>query len=200
MKYLTCLLLLAVVSCSTRKNETPNRPMNGDHTDVQQEAPDTTDTSLEGDKKQSPAPSGAKTTLSLVDANTTLATSEDKDYKYSKSWEEDFDHDSTMEKLTVIVNVEMDDDVPMWEDGHTWQVYVKEGANTKHLYAKMIPMGKLSIHYDPKSGLIYLKEESPSFSGMWKLDPSKNWAASPSSTLPENVKTIDLAGQEDTSN
>ena len=56
------------------------------------------------------------------------------------------DADGADETVYVISDVTLDaGGAPLWEDGHRWQVYVREGDGAiTRLYARFLPNGKLT--------------------------------------------------------
>lgn len=109
----------------------------------------------------------ADTIPDLVQARVAPAAAGDSGWKYQQSVVADMDGDGADETIYLISDVTLDaGGAPLWEDGHRWQVYVRErdGAVTR-LYARFLPNGRLTAEIvTPASGTalgLVLLEQTP---------------------------------------
>jgi hypothetical protein len=64
------------------------------------------------------------------------------DYTLVDSATADVDGDGAPERVELAATVELDDrGQPLWEDGHTWMVGVRDGADTYPLVERFVPWG-----------------------------------------------------------
>ncbi len=91
----------------------------------------------------------------LVQSRVPSADAGDPGWMYQQSVVADMDSDGDDETVYLISDVTLDaGGAPLWEDGHRWQVYVREadGMITR-LYARFLPNGKLTADITvPPSG------------------------------------------------
>jgi hypothetical protein len=139
----------------------------------------------------------------LVQPRVPQALAGDSGWMYQQSVSADMDGDGTDETVALISDVTLDaGGAPIWEDGHRWQVYVREadGAVTR-LYARFLPFGTLTAEVTtPPSGTtlgLVLVEQTPHHLGVYEyryrgpgrsdvyrrldrdLDPVKKFTGSP---------------------
>ena len=115
------------------------------------------------------------TVADLVQSRVPSAAAGDSGWMYSQQVTADIDGDDDEETVVLISDVTLDGGgAPLWEDGHRWQVYVRErdGATTR-LYARFLPNGKLTAELvAPPSGRtlgIVLLEQSPFHIGVYEF-------------------------------
>jgi hypothetical protein len=111
----------------------------------------------------------------LVQARIPRAVAGDSGWSYSQQVAADLDGDDRDETVVVLCDVTLDaSGRPLWEDGHRWQVYVKEqDGTTTRLYARFIPNGALTAEIvTPASGStlgLVLLERSASRIGVYEF-------------------------------
>jgi hypothetical protein len=117
---------------------------------------------------QERAEAQADTIPDLIQARVPPAAAGDSGWRYQQSVVADMDDDGKDETVYLISDVTLDaGGAPLWEDGHRWQVYIREddGAVTR-LYARFLPNGKLTAEIvTPASGSalgLVLLEQTPS--------------------------------------
>lgn len=115
------------------------------------------------------------TVADLVQARVPSAAAGDSGWMYSQQVTADIDGDDRDETVVLISDVTLDaGGTPLWEDGHRWQVYVREqdGATTR-LYGRFLPNGKLTAELVvPPAGRtlgIVLIEQSPVHIGVYEF-------------------------------
>lgn len=104
----------------------------------------------------------------LVQSRVPSARAGDPGWMYRQSVLADLDSDGKADSVYLISDVTLDaGGAPLWEDGHQWQVYVRDddGSITR-LYARFLPNGKLTPEIVvPPSGTaltLVLLEQTPS--------------------------------------
>lgn len=82
----------------------------------------------------------------LTDTAIPEAESGEQGWTYTQKASADFDADGQMETAVLISDVSVDArGVPLWEDGHRWQVYVQEPTGERtYVYRQFLPNGKLT--------------------------------------------------------
>lgn len=110
----------------------------------------------------------------LLEARVPRAAAGDPSWIYAQRARADFDGDGAQETAVLICDVMLDASaVPLWEDGHRWQVYVEEpdGART-YLYARLVPNGALTAELtqgvDGRPTIVLL-ERTPDRVGVYEL-------------------------------
>ena len=109
----------------------------------------------------------ADTIPDLLQSRVPPAAAGDPGWVYQQSVVADVDADGKDETIYLISDVTLDaGGAPLWEDGHRWQVYVREDDGTiTRLYARFLPNGKLTADIVvPPSGTalgIVLLEQTP---------------------------------------
>ena len=110
----------------------------------------------------------------LVQPRVPQALAGDSGWTYQQSVAADMDGDGRDETVVLICDVTVDaGGLPLWEDGHRWQVYVREadGAVTR-LYARFLANGTLTAEITtPPSGTtlgIALVERTPDHLGVYE--------------------------------
>jgi hypothetical protein len=88
------------------------------------------------------APSSLSTTTT-VDVDTLIRPAAPRyDYTLLDSATADVDGDGTSERVDLAATVGLDErGVPLWDDGHTWMVAVRDGADTYPLMERFVPWG-----------------------------------------------------------
>lgn len=110
----------------------------------------------------------------LIQSRVPPAVAGDTGWAYQQQAVADIDGDGDDETVVVLSDVMLDaSGRPMWEDGHRWQVYVREGdGRTTRLYARFLPNGKLTAEMAvPVSGTtlgIILLEQTPHHLGVYE--------------------------------
>ena len=115
------------------------------------------------------------TVSDLIQARVPAALAGDTGWRYQQQVSADIDGDGDDETVVLISDVTLDArGQPLWEDGHRWQVYVRERDGTvTRLYARFLPNGKLTADLAmPPSGAvlgIVLIEQTPSHIGVYEF-------------------------------
>jgi hypothetical protein len=91
----------------------------------------------------------------LLDDRVPSALAGDSGWAYEQHATIDLDDDGTVETVTLISDVRLDArGRPLWEDGHRWQVYIQSAGRAPiHVYARFLPMGKLTAEVVRSSDL-----------------------------------------------
>lgn len=103
----------------------------------------------------------------IVQARVPAALAGDAGWAYQQQVIVDLDNDGTEETAVLISDVRLDaQSRPLWEDGHRWQVYVREpDGHITRLYARFLPNGRLTAELTvPASGTtrgLVLLEQTP---------------------------------------
>ena len=111
----------------------------------------------------------------IVQARVPAAVAGDSGWRYQQQVVADIDGDDDEETVVLISDVTLDaGGQPLWEDGHRWQVYVREAdGRVTRLYARFLPNGKLTAELAlPPSGStlgIVLIEQTPSRIGVYEF-------------------------------
>lgn len=111
----------------------------------------------------------------LIQARVPAAVAGDSGWRYQQQVVADIDGDDSDETVVLISDVALDaGGRPMWEDGHRWQVYVREAdGRVTRLYARFLPNGKLTAELAlPPGGAthgIVLIEQTPSRVGVYEF-------------------------------
>jgi hypothetical protein len=125
------------------------------------------DAAIAREGTQERAEAQADTIPDLLQARVPPAAAGDSGWKYQQSVVADLDADGADETVYLISDVTLDaGGAPLWEDGHRWQVYVREGDGAiTRLYARFLPNGKLTAEIvTPASGTalgLVLLEQTP---------------------------------------
>ena len=85
----------------------------------------------------------------LLDRTSVRPVAGERGWNYEQTWSADFDGDGDRERLVVLAQVERSGDRILWEDGHTWAVYVEEPSGDvqrTYLFSRLVPMGRLEVH------------------------------------------------------
>ena len=115
------------------------------------------------------------TVADLIQARVPAALAGDSGWQYQQTVVADIDGDDDDETVALISDVTLDaGGQPLWEDGHRWQVYVRESdGRVTRLYARFLPNGKLTAELaKPPSGTTYgivLIEQTPTHVGVFEL-------------------------------
>ena len=111
----------------------------------------------------------------LIEARVPAAVAGDSGWLYQQQAVADIDGDGDDETVTLISDVTLDaGGQPLWEDGHRWQVYVREpNGRVTRLYARFLPNGSLTADLAmPASGAllgIVLIERTPDHIGVYEI-------------------------------
>lgn len=111
----------------------------------------------------------------LIQARVPRAAAGDSGWMYAQQAVADIDGDDEDETVVVISDVTLDaGGAPLWEDGHRWQVYVRERDGTMtRLYARFVPNGSVTAEIvTPPSGTtlgLVLLERSASHIGVYEF-------------------------------
>jgi hypothetical protein len=115
------------------------------------------------------------TIADLVQSRVPPAVAGDSGWSYQQQVVADIDGDDDDETVVLISDVGLDaGGQPLWEDGHRWQVYVREAdGRITRLYARFLPNGKLTAELTlPPSGSthgIVLIEQTPQRLGVYEF-------------------------------
>ena len=131
-------------------------------------APHAADTSVSGlGTVQPPVSSTGDWAAALVDPRVPRAIAGDKQWKYVQRARADFDGDGQDETAVLITDVSLDArGAPLWEDGHSWQLYIEEADSTRtYVYARFLPNGSLegsvTLPDAEKRATLVLREMTP---------------------------------------
>lgn len=111
----------------------------------------------------------------LIEARVPAAVAGDTGWRYQQQVVADIDGDGDEETVVLISDVTLDaGGRPLWEDGHRWQVYVREqDGRVTRLYARFLPNGGLTADLGvPPSGAVHgivLIERTPNHIGVYEL-------------------------------
>lgn len=111
----------------------------------------------------------------LIEARVPAAVAGDTGWRYQQQVVADIDGDGDEETVVLISDVTLDaGGRPLWEDGHRWQVYVREqDGRVTRLYARFLPNGSLTVDLGvPPSGAVHgivLIERTPNHIGVYEL-------------------------------
>jgi hypothetical protein len=111
----------------------------------------------------------------LIQARVPAAVAGDSGWRYQQQVAADIDGDDDEETVVLISDVVLDAaGRPLWEDGHRWQVYVREqDGRITRLYARFLPNGSLIADLTtPPAGAthgIVLVERTPSHLAVYEF-------------------------------
>ena len=114
------------------------------------------------------------TMVTLVEPQRPLAVAGQDGYDFQQVATADFDGDGDAEQAVLIADAEVVNGEPLWDDGHTWQVYVEEATGERtHVYARFLQLGTLEAKTtDVAAGQaphILLIEQLPDSLGIYEL-------------------------------
>ncbi|HHW10286.1 MAG TPA: hypothetical protein GXX29_09955 [Firmicutes bacterium] len=84
--------------------------------------------------------------ISLVDPGHELVTQGTPGWEYHKILAADLDGDGETELVHMLARLAEDPMRPgeyQWDDGQPWQVYIEDGTEITHIYARYVQLGKL---------------------------------------------------------
>jgi hypothetical protein len=111
----------------------------------------------------------------IIEARVPAAVAGDTGWRYQQQVVGDIDGDGDDESVVLIADVMLDaGGQPLWEDGHRWQVYVREqDGRITRVYARFLPNGSLTVDLAvPPSGAVHgivLIERTPNHLGVYEL-------------------------------
>jgi hypothetical protein len=123
--------------------------------------------------------------VSLIDPKVPRAIAGDPQWKYAQRAKADFDGDGRDETAVLITDVTVDKrGIPLWEDGHRWQLYFEEADSTRtYIYARFLPFGKLEASVtapdEEKMPTVVLREITPHTLGLYEVrysGPGRSWS------------------------
>ena len=123
--------------------------------------------------------------VNMIDPRVPRAVAGEAQWKYVQSAKADFDGDGQDETAVLIADVGLDArGIPLWEDGHRWQLYFEEADSTRtYVYARFLPNGKLeasvTVPDEEKMPTIVLRELTPHTLGIYEVrytGPSRSWS------------------------
>lgn len=135
---------------------------------------ETADTSLAGVQASGGSSLPGDSAPSLLDARVPRAIAGDAQWKYVQRAKADFDGDGADETAVLIADVALDSrGVPLWDDGHRWQLYIEESDSTRtYVYARFLPHGILEAAVTASrtgSPTIVLREITPHAFGVYEV-------------------------------
>ena len=122
-----------------------------------------------------PPAASSNALVDLVDPKVPRAVAGDTGWGYVQRASADFDGDGQNETAVLIANVELDRrGVPLWEDGHRWQLYFEEADSSRtYAYARFLPNGKLeasvTVPDEEKMPTVVLRELTPHLLGVYEV-------------------------------
>ena len=87
--------------------------------------------------------------VNLVDPRFELIEGGAVGWDYRRSFEADLNEDGRPETIEILARVSRDSgrgDDYQWDDGQPWQVYVREGDQLTHIYARWVQLGHISVY------------------------------------------------------
>lgn len=123
--------------------------------------------------------------VDLIDAKVPRAVAGDPQWEYVQRAKADFDGDGREETAVLIADVTLDArGVPVWDDGHRWQLYFEEADSTRtYIYARFLPHGKLeasvTVPDEEKMPTVVLREITPHGLGIYEArysGPRQSWS------------------------
>lgn len=120
----------------------------------------------------------ADSITSMIDATVPSALAGDSGWKYAQRVTADLDGSGAEEEAVLMCDVALDArGRPLWEDGHRWQLYVRETGGKREvtrLFARFIPNGKVTAELGvPSAGSknwIVLLVQSPERLGVYEFE------------------------------
>jgi hypothetical protein len=123
--------------------------------------------------------------VNLMDSRVPRAVAGDPQWQYVQRAKADFDGDGRDETAVLIADVALDArGLPLWEDGHRWQLYFEEPDSTRtYIYARFLPHGKLeasvTVPDEEKMPTVVLRELTPHQLGLYEVrysGPARSWS------------------------
>lgn len=96
------------------------------------------------------------TVVNLVDPRQELITAGAPGWEYRRTLYADLDGDNSVETIEILARVlraPKGSDDYQWDDGQPWQVYVQDGGEITHVYARYVQLGRLEV---------FVTDETPS--------------------------------------
>jgi hypothetical protein len=93
--------------------------------------------------------SGARRPVNLIDPRQELVVAGSPGWDYHRTFEADLDGDNRPETIEILARVQREpgrDNDYQWDDGQPWQVYVRDGDQLTHVYARWVQLGRLSVY------------------------------------------------------
>ena len=87
--------------------------------------------------------------VNLVDPGFVLLEGGAVGWDYRRSFVADLNEDGRPETIEILARVSRDSgrgDDYQWDDGQPWQVYVREGDQLTHIYARWVQLGHISVY------------------------------------------------------
>ena len=123
--------------------------------------------------------------VNLIDPKVPQAIAGDPQWQYVQRAKADFDGDGRDETAVLMAEVGLDArGIPLWEDGHRWQLYFEEADSTRtYIYARFLPFGKLeasvTVPDEEKMPTVVLRELTPHAVGVYEVrysGPKQSWS------------------------
>lgn len=101
----------------------------------------------------------------------------------------DFDGDDQLDSLFLGTDVAVDQEGnPIWDDAQNWFINLKFRDSLHTVYSKSIQLGKVKVYFDEIKNEIYLIEDAPNQSGVYKLDKLNNFTPTAIKVIPDTTK------------
>ena len=113
---------------------------------------------------------------------------------YEKELVYDFNGDDQMDSLFLGANVEVDDEGnAIWDDAQNWFINLKIKDSLYKIYSKSIQLGKVIVYFDEVKNEIYLKENGPYQTEIYKLDGKNNFKPVEIKKFPDTKNMVLLS-------
>ena len=106
--------------------------------------------------------------VDLIDPHQELAVADAPGWEYQRTLEADLNGDGEPETIEIIARVLR---APQgagdyqWDDGQPWQVYIRDGDQTTHVYARWVQLGELLVFVtdDPQPRLVIAESQGAGY-------------------------------------
>lgn len=86
--------------------------------------------------------------VNLIDPAQKLVVAGEAGWDYRQYLSADLDGDGSTETVVIMARVAKDPERPgeyQWDDGQPWQIYIQDGDNITHVYARWVQLGNLIV-------------------------------------------------------